>query len=65
MDVKRLLENYISDIVLILYYIEQFGGADHEYYTQLQESLENELDKIRKLESGHKYGGVNDKSAKY
>lgn len=65
MDVKRLLENYISDIDLILSYNEQFGGADEDYYTQLQESLENELDKIRKLESGHRYGGVNDKSANY
>lgn len=65
MDIKRLLENYISDIDLILDYNEQFGGADEEYYTQLQESLENELDKIRELELGHRYGGVNDKSSKY
>lgn len=62
MDIKRILEDYISDIDLILSYNEQFGGCDEEYYKQLQEKLELELDKIYKLESAHKYGGVNDKS---
>lgn len=65
MDVKRLLENYIADIDLILSYNEQFGGTDEEYYTQLQEKLELALDNIKTAESAHKYMCVIDKSLKY
>ena len=61
-NIKNILEDYISDIDLILDYNEQFGGCDEEYYIKLKAKLEVELDNIHRLESGHKYGGVNDKS---
>lgn len=64
-NIKNILEDYISDIDLILDYNEQFGGCDEEYYIKLKAKLEVELDNIRRLESGHKYGGVNDKSISF
>lgn len=65
MNIKKLLEDYISDIELILDYNDKFGGIDEDYYNELLNNLEQELDNIRKREAyTTKYGGINDKSIK-
>ena len=38
-NIKNILEDYISDIDLILDYNEQFGGCDEEYYIKLKAKL--------------------------